>query len=57
MRCEGESVDPMSGERKEGKKDKEVAEAQEERKRERPTEIVWIAVPPRRSRRERKKVA
>lgn len=57
MRCEGESVDPMSGERKEGKKDKEVAEAQEERKRERPTEIVWIAVPPRRSRREEKKVA
>lgn len=40
MCCEGESVILMSGERKEGKRDKEGAEAQEERKCEKPAKIV-----------------
>jgi hypothetical protein len=40
MCCEGESITLMSGERKEGERDKEGAEVEEERKWERPGEIV-----------------
>ena len=44
----------MSGERKEGERDKEGAEVQEERKREGPADIAWTVDPPRRSLREGK---